>query len=440
MATITQTIGSYVGGISQQPDEMKIPGQVNVAKNVFPDVTYGLQKRPGGRLVASISDSGTLTIPGGTNYDPDASATARWFSYYRDEAEQYIGQVNRTGEIRMWKCSDGSPVPVIYDQGTGREAAQKLYLNHYEDNDIQTLTLNDHTYITNRASKKNDGSTHPKTTTAMTALTEPIGYWGKQLFIDLLKISYSSQYALNLFDDADLVSYHTATRIEVDRVRDSKNSCAHAAGNNGAGNAITAGDWPPSGTQPGTTGDGAINWNSQATASDDSAILDVSFNDLDGYNITDGSYIIIEGGTSLDGLHQVRSRGTNADLSGGGVTNGTLNLQTKYNDIQVLPLGPDGQGMYLDTWWRGDINEDFNLGRVKIFPNIAHMTDESFELDLTRFQAQALVYYLRAKISETAGNLEEREYYMRLFNKQMEKSSNARSYGPRITQGFKGMR
>ena len=47
MATITQTIGSYVGGISQQPDEMKIPGQVNVAKNVFPDVTYGLQKRPG---------------------------------------------------------------------------------------------------------------------------------------------------------------------------------------------------------------------------------------------------------------------------------------------------------------------------------------------------------------------------------------------------------
>ena len=261
MASITQTVASYTGGISQQPDEMKIPGQVNKAQNVYPDVTYGLQKRPGGRLVASISDSGTLTIPGGTNYDPDASATARWFSYYRDEAEQYIGQVNRTGEIRMWKCSDGSPVPVIYDQGTGREAAQKLYLNHYEDNDIQTLTLNDHTYITNRASKKNDGSTHPKTTTAMTALTEPIGYWGKQLFIDLLKISYSSQYALNLFDDADLVSYHTATRIEVDRVRDSKNSCAHAAGNNGAGTAITAGDWPPSGTQPGTTGDGAVNWN-----------------------------------------------------------------------------------------------------------------------------------------------------------------------------------
>ena len=162
----------------------------------------------------------------------------------------------------MWKCSDGSPVPVIYDQATGRETAQKLYLNHYEDNDIQTLTLNDHTYITNRASKKNDGSTHPKTTTAMTALTDPIGYWGKHLFIDLQKISYSSQYAVNLFDDADLVSYHTATRIEVDRTRDSKNSCAHATGPDAGGTSRGIGSWPPSGTQPGTTSDGSINWNS----------------------------------------------------------------------------------------------------------------------------------------------------------------------------------
>ena len=260
MATVTQTVGSYVGGISQQPDEMKIPGQVNVAKNVYPDVTYGLQKRPGGRLLASLSDSAPLTIPGGTDYDPDATTLGKWFSYYRDEDEQYIGQIERAGRLRMWKCSDGSPVPVIYDQGSGREAAQLLYLNHFEDNDIQTLTLNDHTYITNRASKKNDGSTHPKTTCAMSATVEPVGKFGKQLFIDLKKISYSSQYAVNLFDDADLVSYHTATRIEVDRVRDSKNSCANKTDLDNGDVSRTVGDWPPSGVQPGTTGDGEIDW------------------------------------------------------------------------------------------------------------------------------------------------------------------------------------
>ena len=59
MASITQTIPSYTAGISQQPDEMKIPGQVNIAKNVMPDVTYGLMKRPGSRLVKSLSDDST---------------------------------------------------------------------------------------------------------------------------------------------------------------------------------------------------------------------------------------------------------------------------------------------------------------------------------------------------------------------------------------------
>ena len=59
MASITQTIPTYNGGISQQPDQLKVPGQVTIAKNVLPDVTKGLGKRPGGKLIKSISD-GTL--------------------------------------------------------------------------------------------------------------------------------------------------------------------------------------------------------------------------------------------------------------------------------------------------------------------------------------------------------------------------------------------
>ena len=48
MSSITQTIPSYVSGISQQSDYLKVPGQVNKAKNVLPDITEGLQKRPWG--------------------------------------------------------------------------------------------------------------------------------------------------------------------------------------------------------------------------------------------------------------------------------------------------------------------------------------------------------------------------------------------------------
>ena len=50
MTSISQTIPSYINGISQQPDTLKTPGQVTTAKNAIPDVTEGMMKRPGGIL------------------------------------------------------------------------------------------------------------------------------------------------------------------------------------------------------------------------------------------------------------------------------------------------------------------------------------------------------------------------------------------------------
>ena len=44
MANITQTIDSLTAGISQQPDETKIPGQVRELTNALPDITQGLMK------------------------------------------------------------------------------------------------------------------------------------------------------------------------------------------------------------------------------------------------------------------------------------------------------------------------------------------------------------------------------------------------------------
>ena len=126
--------------VSQQTWRLKVPGQVVSAKNVFPDVTHGLQKRPGSKLVASLS-----------NGTKNSYTTGKWFSYYRDENEQYIGQVIRRnghsddGKIRMWKCSDGSEMDVV-----GDTTAITSYLQHTNDDDIQTLTLNDFTFINNR--------------------------------------------------------------------------------------------------------------------------------------------------------------------------------------------------------------------------------------------------------------------------------------------------
>ena len=195
MTSIRQTVPHYTGGISQQPDEKKLPGQVVEAKNVFPDVTQGLLKRPGGRLIASLSDNGTSAL--------NSNANGRWFHYYRDEAEQYVGQVTRTGDINMWKCSDGSAMTVNYDSSTA--TALTNYLTHTADEDIQALTLNDYTYITNRTK-----------TTAMATTIEPARPF--EAFVELKQIKYSSQYGLEIYNSTaenDKSTIHTATRLEV---------------------------------------------------------------------------------------------------------------------------------------------------------------------------------------------------------------------------------
>ena len=197
MANITQTIHSLTSGISQQPDEQKIPGQVKDMVNALPDVTQGLTKRPAGKFVASLSD--------GSN---NSTADGRWFHYYRDENEQYIGQIAKNGVVRMWDCQTGAEKTVVNAIGNN------TYLTHTDDEDIQTLTLNDFTYINNRS-----------ITTEMDTTTEPLGNFGKEIFVELKSISYAKQYALNVFDNTTTTTVTTATRISVALVNSSNNYC-----------------------------------------------------------------------------------------------------------------------------------------------------------------------------------------------------------------------
>ena len=187
MTSITQKINSVNGGISQQPDELKIPGQVVSAKNVFPDVTHGLQKRAGSKLLGVLN----------------SVTNGKWFSYYRDENEQYIGQISRTGDVKMWRCSDGQQITVTPDSNVATQL--QTYLVHTNDDDIQTLTLNDTTFINNRT-----------VGTAMTSTIEPVQ--PHQAFVDLKQVKYASQYTLDIFNSTatnDRTDVTTATKLGV---------------------------------------------------------------------------------------------------------------------------------------------------------------------------------------------------------------------------------
>jgi len=211
MANITQTIHSLTAGISQQPDEQKLPGQVKDMVNALPDVTQGLLKRPAGKFVSTLTGS---------------TSDGKWFHYYRDENEQYIGQVARNGTVKMWACTEvkfngsvvhqaGAPVTVV--DGIGNNT----YLAHTGDEDIQTLTLNDFTYLTNR--------------TVVTEMDNvngvaPVGDYQKEVFVELKQISYAKQYSMNVFDqdgtsDSHFTTETTATRIRVELMNSSNNYC-----------------------------------------------------------------------------------------------------------------------------------------------------------------------------------------------------------------------
>lgn len=102
----------------------------------------------------------------------------------------------------------------------------------------------------------------------------------------------------------------------------------------------------------------------------------------------------------------------------------------------------------------GDFNEEFGMYKSPIeavangiefqytYVNtvIGDTPDENTDLPLTRYQANALVYYLKAKAAEDIGDLDQREYFMREFKRQLGKAESALRGGIRIAQGFKGMR
>jgi hypothetical protein len=79
-------------------------------------------------------------------------------------------------------------------------------------------------------------------------------------------------------------------------------------------------------------------------------------------------------------------------------------------------------------------------GSAQFYSGVDVMDDETFELDISRYQANAVVYYLKAKLAEDGGDMEMREFFMREFKRQLEKSTSALKRGPYMVQGFKEMR
>jgi len=194
MASVTQTIPQFSLGMSEQPDNLKFPGQVTEIVNAIPDVTKGLFKRPGAKRI-------------GTSPLANVQSGGSWFHYFRDETEgSYIGQVAADGQVRVWRCSDGTQMTTAY--GTGGQTAIQNYLATSTPENLQFLTINDTTFVSSRDSTNSNtlvGETG-------TSTARPDAHFA---MLELLRTENGRQYGIDVFRTADVTTLTRATRIAI---------------------------------------------------------------------------------------------------------------------------------------------------------------------------------------------------------------------------------
>ena len=200
MAGITQTIPSFINGISEQPDHLKFQGQVRDIVNAIPDVTLGLYKRPGSKRI-------------GTDPLSNVQSGGSWFHYFRDETEgSYVGQVAADGQVRVWRCSDGQLMTTSYTHdGVNHQSTVQNYLATSEPENLQFLTINDTTFVSSR------DSSNANTLIGTTGTTDdrPEAHCA---MIELLRTENGRQYGINLYDSTstgNLTTVKRATKVKI---------------------------------------------------------------------------------------------------------------------------------------------------------------------------------------------------------------------------------
>ena len=126
-------------------------------------------------------------------------------------------------------------------------------------------------------------------------------------------------------------------------------------------------------------------------------------------SLSDGKYIVLKKAGKWNGLHRVKDAGV-----------GYVTLYTKCSDSGTV------QQAFEET--------------PELYYNVDTLTDEDYELDITRYQANAVVYYVRAKYAEDQGNIDMKEYFMREFRRMVEKHESSKVIGPRRLQGYSHFR
>ena len=136
MTAVSQSYPNYLGGLNEQPDELKKPGQLVEALNVIPDPTVGLSRRPGFKLIEQSLVDNTEN-----NINPDPEGT--WFEVeYSNNVNQdfiYFGNVRQDGVVVIYN-QDGVKQAVRYTEQNRSIPPHKNY--EYDNNKLKVTDDN----------------------------------------------------------------------------------------------------------------------------------------------------------------------------------------------------------------------------------------------------------------------------------------------------------
>ena len=235
MAAINQRIPNFLGGVSQQPDSIKFPGQLRVCHNTQPDVTFGLKKRPPGEFIAKLKD-----IKGNV-----PTTDGKWYQILGDKGEKFLIQITSTNAaassgkypINIWNLGTGEAVPLKIGKGKLGEYAdnkwetqdtpltsstkggvQWLYLRGNAGKEYGLQTIQDYTLITNPSKTVRENLNHT-TGTKQFGMTEDWLYDGHYAYITIDTVAYNTEYSVLIGKPNDVPPFQAQTRYRAKGLR-----------------------------------------------------------------------------------------------------------------------------------------------------------------------------------------------------------------------------
>ena len=192
MATVNQRIPNFLGGVSQQPDKIKFPGQLRVCDNAVPDITFGLKKRPPAEFVGTLSNANT---------------SGHWYEILRDGDEKYIVQITPSNSggmpIRVWDLADGTEKSLTNSSGDSLFSYLAGATAPYS-----VTTIQDYTLIAN----PNKTVAESSSTTAAPILN------GDYSYARLDTVAYNTEYILYSGTAPTPQTFFRVTSVKVDRL------------------------------------------------------------------------------------------------------------------------------------------------------------------------------------------------------------------------------